>query len=82
MASVPEAVIDSVKSLGLNGSSKDANGSIGDVVVKNICCVGAGYVGESLLVSPQSTLRVLLPTCRGRAEALSGSSTLASRICS
>jgi len=45
MSSIPEAVIDSVKSLGLNGSSKDANGHLGDVVVKNICCVGAGYVG-------------------------------------
>lgn len=54
MASIPEAVIDSVKSLGLNGSSKDANGTIGDVVVKNICCVGAGYVGESFLCPDES----------------------------
>lgn len=46
MAAIPEAVIDSVKSLGLNGSTKDTNGTLGDVVVKNICCVGAGYVGE------------------------------------
>lgn len=45
MSSIPDAVADSIKSLGLNGSSKDANGHLGDVVVKNICCVGAGYVG-------------------------------------
>lgn len=60
MASIPEAVIDSVKSLGLNGSSKDANGTIGDVVVKNICCVGAGYVGESLSSYLSSGVRVPL----------------------
>jgi len=45
MASIPASVIDSVKSLGLNGSAKETNGTLGDVVVKNICCVGAGYVG-------------------------------------
>jgi len=45
MSSIPEAVVSSVKSLGLNGSSAHTNGTLGDVVVKNICCVGAGYVG-------------------------------------
>lgn len=45
MSVIPDAVADSIKSLGLNGSTKDSNGHIGDVVVKNICCVGAGYVG-------------------------------------
>lgn len=49
MSSIPEAVVESVKSLGLNGSSKDTNGHIADVVVKNICCVGAGYVGTCYL---------------------------------
>lgn len=66
MASVPEAVIDSVKSLGLNGSSKDANGSIGDVVVKNICCVGAGYVGESPRLPTQYLTRTLAKLQRPR----------------
>ncbi|PHH60032.1 hypothetical protein CDD81_2200 [Ophiocordyceps australis] len=46
MASIPEAVVDSVRKLGLNGSSQDANGSFdGHVEVRTICCVGAGYVG-------------------------------------
>lgn len=44
MSSIPDAVADSIKSLGLNGSGK-TNGHLKDVVVKNICCVGAGYVG-------------------------------------
>ncbi|KAF4125469.1 UDPglucose 6-dehydrogenase [Geosmithia morbida] len=45
MPSVPESVVDSVKSLGLNGSASTVNEGAGDVIVKNICCVGAGYVG-------------------------------------
>ena len=52
MASIPASVIDSVKSLGLNGSTKETNGTLGDVVVKNICCVGAGYVGKSSVSRP------------------------------
>ncbi|CAG9976075.1 unnamed protein product [Clonostachys byssicola] len=45
MAGLPEAVVNSVASLGLNGSTEHTNGTLEDVVVKNICCVGAGYVG-------------------------------------
>ncbi|CAH0058380.1 unnamed protein product [Clonostachys solani] len=45
MAGLPEAVVNSVASLGLNGSTEHTNGALEDVVVKNICCVGAGYVG-------------------------------------
>uniref|UniRef100_A0A8H7TM54 UDP-glucose/GDP-mannose dehydrogenase N-terminal domain-containing protein n=1 Tax=Bionectria ochroleuca TaxID=29856 RepID=A0A8H7TM54_BIOOC len=45
MAGLPEAVVNSVASLGLNGSTEHTNGVLEDVVVKNICCVGAGYVG-------------------------------------
>ncbi|KID76479.1 UDP-glucose 6-dehydrogenase 4 [Metarhizium brunneum] len=41
-----EAVVDSVKKLGLNGSSEHTNGVIKDgFKVRTICCVGAGYVG-------------------------------------
>jgi UDPglucose 6-dehydrogenase len=44
--SIPQAVMDSVKSLGLNGSTEQTNGhSAGEYKVRNICCVGAGYVG-------------------------------------
>jgi hypothetical protein len=46
MAGLPEAVVNSVASLGLNGSTEHTNGVLEDVVVKNICCVGAGYVGK------------------------------------
>ncbi|KAK5996844.1 UDP-glucose 6-dehydrogenase 5 [Cladobotryum mycophilum] len=46
MASVPEAVIDSVKKLGLNGSTVHTNGVTPEKIqIRNICCVGAGYVG-------------------------------------
>ncbi|GJN70718.1 UDP-glucose dehydrogenase [Purpureocillium lilacinum] len=46
MPSLPEAVVDSVSKLGLNGSSEHTNGTFnGDVKVRTICCVGAGYVG-------------------------------------
>ncbi|KAF7561961.1 hypothetical protein G7046_g2185 [Stylonectria norvegica] len=40
------SILDSVKNLSLNGSEKTngANAN-GDIVVRNICCVGAGYVG-------------------------------------
>ena len=48
MASVPDAVVDSVKKLGLNGASEHTNGAFsGEVKVRTICCVGAGYVGKS-----------------------------------
>lgn len=41
-----EAVVDSVKKLGLNGSPEHTNGVIKDgFKVRTICCVGAGYVG-------------------------------------
>lgn len=68
MVDVPSAVIDSVQKLGLNGSTSKANGELGDVVVKNICCVGAGYVGEYNMMqdsafgkpsSPRSYLEVI-----------------------
>lgn len=36
------AIVDSVKGLSLNGSAK-ATGEV--VKIRNICCVGAGYVG-------------------------------------
>ncbi|CAM1510858.1 Fc.00g083710.m01.CDS01 [Cosmosporella sp. VM-42] len=42
---VSSSIIDSVKGLGLNGSTEQANGALKDIVVRNICCVGAGYVG-------------------------------------
>lgn len=46
MASLSASVIDSVKSLSLNGSSEKPNEVLnGDVSVRTICCVGAGYVG-------------------------------------
>lgn len=48
MASIPDAVVDSVRKLGLGGSSESTNGSLkGEIKVRNICCVGAGYVGKS-----------------------------------
>lgn len=48
MAPIPDAVVDSVEKLGLNGTSKHANGAFnGEVKVRTICCVGAGYVGKS-----------------------------------
>lgn len=47
MASLTDAVVDSVKSLSLNGSAKEVNGD--KIAIRNICCVGAGYVGESPL---------------------------------
>ncbi|KAH0489571.1 hypothetical protein TgHK011_009994 [Trichoderma gracile] len=43
MASLTDAVVDSVKSLSLNGSAKQVNGD--KIAIRNICCVGAGYVG-------------------------------------
>ncbi|KAG6034862.1 hypothetical protein E4U41_006354 [Claviceps citrina] len=46
MAAIPEAVVDSVRKLGLNGSAEFANGAVHDgFSVGTICCVGAGYVG-------------------------------------
>lgn len=48
MAAIHEAVVDSVKKLGLNGTSEHTNGVIkDDFKVRTICCVGAGYVGTS-----------------------------------
>ncbi|KAL7794394.1 nucleotide sugar dehydrogenase [Trichoderma ceciliae] len=43
MASLTETVVDSVKKLSLNGSVKEVNGD--KIAIRNICCVGAGYVG-------------------------------------
>ncbi|KAL6803217.1 nucleotide sugar dehydrogenase [Trichoderma sp. SZMC 28013] len=37
------SVIDAVKTLSLNGSVKEVNGD--KIAIRNICCVGAGYVG-------------------------------------
>ncbi|KAK4078209.1 uncharacterized protein Triagg1_3225 [Trichoderma aggressivum f. europaeum] len=37
------SVIDAVKTLSLNGSAKEVNGD--KIAIRNICCVGAGYVG-------------------------------------
>lgn len=37
------SLLDSVKSLSLNGSVKEVNGD--KIAIRNICCVGAGYVG-------------------------------------
>lgn len=42
MAAIPDVVVDSVKKLSLNGSAEQTNGAL---KVRNICCVGAGYVG-------------------------------------
>ena len=44
-----DAPIDAVKKLSLNGASGHTNGdAIPDYKIKNICCVGAGYVGKSI----------------------------------
>ncbi|KAH6609837.1 udp-glucose 6-dehydrogenase [Trichoderma cornu-damae] len=43
MAPAAEYVVDSVKKLSLNGSAKEINGD--KIAIRNICCVGAGYVG-------------------------------------
>ncbi|KAM0246894.1 hypothetical protein ACHAQJ_010052 [Trichoderma viride] len=43
MGSLTETIVDSVKELSLNGSVKAVNGD--KIVIRNICCVGAGYVG-------------------------------------
>jgi hypothetical protein len=46
MAALSSSIVDSVKSLGLNGSTEHTNGALnGDIKIRNICCVGAGYVG-------------------------------------
>ncbi|KAM6487563.1 nucleotide sugar dehydrogenase [Trichoderma sp. SZMC 28011] len=37
------SLLDSVKTLSLNGSVKEVNGD--KIAIRNICCVGAGYVG-------------------------------------
>ncbi|KAL7955786.1 nucleotide sugar dehydrogenase [Trichoderma compactum] len=37
------SVVDAVKTLSLNGSAKEVNGD--KIAIRNICCVGAGYVG-------------------------------------
>jgi hypothetical protein len=47
MGSLTETIVDSVKELSLNGSVKAVNGD--KIVIRNICCVGAGYVGMSPL---------------------------------
>ena len=53
MAAVSQSVIDSVKSLGLNGSTAHTNGALnGDIKIKHICCVGAGYVGRLIYPRP------------------------------
>jgi hypothetical protein len=55
MSSIPQTVMDSVKSLGLNGSSEKPNGQFaGDIKIRNICCVGAGYVGTFLCLLARS----------------------------
>lgn len=44
-----DAPIDAVQKLSLNGASGHTNGdAIPDYKIKNICCVGAGYVGKSI----------------------------------
>ncbi|KOS21976.1 UDP-glucose 6-dehydrogenase 5 [Escovopsis weberi] len=41
-----DAAVDSVKTLSLNGSAKIGNGAAPEKIqIRNICCVGAGYVG-------------------------------------
>lgn len=62
MAPIPGSIVDSVKSLGLNGSTDETNGTLPDVVVKNICCVGAGYVGEWPM-TPNLQIEFVVP-CR------------------
>lgn len=48
MTAISSAFIESVKSLGVNGQTNGANGAPkGEIKVRNICCVGAGYVGMS-----------------------------------
>ncbi len=85
MPSLPEAVVDSVSKLGLNGSSEHTNGTFnGDVKVRTICCVGAGYVGtfhsfflnaaslsraRTALVSPPRDQRTPPPTPSQRRNA-------------
>lgn len=43
MGSLTETILDSVQQLSLNGSASQANGD--KITIRNICCVGAGYVG-------------------------------------
>ncbi|PNP44105.1 hypothetical protein TGAMA5MH_04390 [Trichoderma gamsii] len=43
MGSLTETVLDSVQQLSLNGAANQANGD--KITIRNICCVGAGYVG-------------------------------------
>ncbi|KAL6907248.1 nucleotide sugar dehydrogenase [Trichoderma evansii] len=43
MGSLTETVLDSVQQLSLNGSANQTNGD--KITIRNICCVGAGYVG-------------------------------------
>ncbi|OAA33477.1 UDP-glucose 6-dehydrogenase [Moelleriella libera RCEF 2490] len=46
MTAVNEAIVDSVRKLGLNGHAEHTHGVIEDgFKIRNICCVGAGYVG-------------------------------------
>lgn len=47
MTAVNEAIVDSVRKLGLNGHAEHTHGVIEDgFKIRNICCVGAGYVGK------------------------------------
>lgn len=55
-SSLPSSVVDSVKNLALNGSS-NTNGDVAKI--RNICCVGAGYVGKS--PAQFSPVRCILP---------------------
>lgn len=43
MGSLTETILDSVQQLSLNGAANQANGD--KITIRNICCVGAGYVG-------------------------------------
>ncbi|KAM0449988.1 hypothetical protein ACHAO4_006867 [Trichoderma viride] len=43
MGSLTETILDSVQQLSLNGATSQANGD--KITIRNICCVGAGYVG-------------------------------------
>ncbi|KAM0451198.1 hypothetical protein ACHAPV_010042 [Trichoderma viride] len=43
MGSLTETVLDSVQQLSLNGAASQVNGD--KITIRNICCVGAGYVG-------------------------------------
>ncbi|PTB50735.1 hypothetical protein M431DRAFT_511653 [Trichoderma harzianum CBS 226.95] len=63
------SLLDSVKTLSLNGSVKEVNGD--KIAIRNICCVGAGYVG----MSPLRLVYLSVSVDRLRCRELTGTRT-------